>query len=63
VSDEWHLDSAQVFKYLKLDLFPGSRQAVVVFRPSFRHAWFKAIGAIGDTVLGDGPQHFLIQGF
>jgi hypothetical protein len=45
----------------EFDLLSRLCQAVVVFRPSFRHAWLEAVGAIGDAVLGDGPQHLLIQ--
>ena len=60
-ADEWHLVFAQAFKYLTFDLFPGFREAVLVFRSSFRHAWLKAVGAIRDTVRGDGLQQLLVE--
>src|SRR5579864_5155725 len=53
VSDERHLDFAKTFDHFTFNLLPRFRQAVVVFGSSFRHARFKAIGAIGDTVRGD----------
>jgi hypothetical protein len=50
------------FAHIEFDLLSQLCQAVVVFRPSFRHAWLEAVGVIGDAVLGDGPQDSLIQG-
>jgi len=60
---EWHVDFSKSFEHIEFDLLSRLCQAVVVFRSSFRHAWLEAVGAIGDAVLGDGPQHLLIQGF
>jgi hypothetical protein len=62
-SDEWRVDFPKSLDHFEFDLPSRLCQAVVVFRPSFRHAWLEAVGAIGDSVLGDGPQHLLIQGF
>jgi hypothetical protein len=59
-SDEWHVDFPKSLDHFEFDLPSRLCQAVVVFRPSFRHAWLEAVGAIGDSVLGDGPQHLLI---
>ena len=36
-------------------------QAVVVFRPSLRHARLKAVGAIRDAVPGDSLQQLLVE--
>jgi hypothetical protein len=55
---EWHLDFAKAFDHFTVALSPWSREAVVVFRPAFCHAWLKAVGAIRDAVRGDGLQQF-----
>ncbi len=61
VSDEWHLSFAKVFGHFKFNVFSRPREAVVVLGPAFGHARLEAVGAIGDAVLGDGPQHLLIE--
>jgi hypothetical protein len=61
--DEWHLDSAKPLEHFEFDLLPRLRQAVVVLWPAFGHAGLKAIGAIGDAVRGDRPEHRLIEPF
>ena len=45
------------------DLFPWSRQAVVVLRSSFRHSRLEAVRTIGDAVDGDGPERPPLERF
>jgi hypothetical protein len=52
-SDEWHVDYHESFDHIEFDLLSRLCQAVVVFRPPFRHAWLKTVGTIRDAVRGD----------
>jgi hypothetical protein len=62
-SDEWHVDFAKSLCHIEFDRFARLREAIVVLGSAFGHARLEAVGAIGDTVLGDGLQHLLIERF
>ncbi|MDB5353087.1 MAG: hypothetical protein JWN86_4334 [Planctomycetota bacterium] len=47
---------------MAFDLLPRSRQAVIPLGPAFRHAGLKAVGAVGDAVDGDRPEHVSVEG-
>ena len=51
--DEWHVIFFKSLGHFEFDLPSRLCEAVVVFRPSFRHAGLKSVGSIRDTVLGD----------
>jgi hypothetical protein len=58
---EWHLVFAKTYDHLTFDLSPWPGEAVVVFRPSFHHAWLKAVWAIRDAVLRNRIQQLLVE--
>jgi hypothetical protein len=58
---EWHLDFYKAFDHIKVNLLSRLCPAVVVLRPSFRHAWLKAVGSIRDALLGDRVEQLLIE--
>jgi hypothetical protein len=60
-SDEWHLDFAKSFQHITFDLASRLCEAVVILGSAFGHSRLEAVGAIGDAVLGDCPQHLSIE--
>ena len=61
--DECRLDFSNSLDHIEFDLLPRLRQAVVVLWPAFGHAGLETVGAIGDAVPSDRPEHLLIERF
>src|SRR5689334_21492145 len=58
---EWHLDLLDSLAHTEFNLRPRSRQAIVPHGPPLGHAGLEAVGAVGDAVHGDGPEHLLVE--
>lgn len=57
---EWHLVLFKSFEDITFDFVPRLHHAIVFLLPAFSHARFKAIGAVGDPMSGDGIEQLFV---